>query len=246
MTNPVKQNLRRIASIFLPLLGSVVTLMILMRSLFFSPGYIIYRDLFPGQLYYPMLWHSQGSFMALENYKFVTFTGLFLPLMGLGLDVYEKAVYASAMLIAFLAFYTLAHHLLRCIMEGSFSWSGRHFSSAVAAFIYVANPAAANIFFDFSLFVGYAFGLMAPLTENASSPLILFLSFFPLTAPVVMMMRLTNGSVPLWQLLVAAGMLFVLAVYLLRAVAALFHAQNLLSGQPFSLRRYFGVMLGKQ
>ncbi len=105
---------------------------------------------------------------------------------------------------------------------------------------------AANYIVMAPLFIGYAFGLMAPLTESASSPLILFLSFFPLTAPVVMMMRLTNGSVPLWQLLVAAGMLLALAVYLLRAVAALFHAQNLLSGQPFSLRRYFGVMLGKQ
>ncbi|MCU0485949.1 MAG: ABC transporter permease [Anaerolineales bacterium] len=105
---------------------------------------------------------------------------------------------------------------------------------------------AANYIVMAPLFVGYAFGLMAPLTENAGSPLILFLSFFPLTAPVVMMMRLTNGTVPLWQLLVATGMLLALAVYLLRAVAALFHAQNLLSGQPFSLRRYFGVMLGKQ
>jgi ABC-2 type transport system permease protein len=105
---------------------------------------------------------------------------------------------------------------------------------------------AANYIVMAPLFVGYAFGLMAPLTENASSPLILFLSFFPLTAPVVMMMRFTNGNVPLWQLLVAAGMLFALAVYLLRAVAALCHAQNLLSGEPFSLKRYFGVMVGKQ
>lgn len=104
---------------------------------------------------------------------------------------------------------------------------------------------AANYIVMVPLMVGYALGLMAPLTENADSLLILILSFFPLTAPVVMMMRLTNGSVPVWQLLAAAGLLFALAVYLLRAVAALFHAQNLLSGQPFSLRRYLVVMFAR-
>ena len=104
---------------------------------------------------------------------------------------------------------------------------------------------AANYIVMVPLMVGYTLGLMAPLTENADSLLILILSFFPLTAPVVMMMRLTNGSVPVWQLLAAAGLLFALAVYLLRAVAALFHAQNLLSGQPFSLRRYLVVMFAR-
>ncbi len=157
MTIAGKQRLQRLAGVLLPLLGAALNLLILMRRLIFTPGYIIYRDLFPGQLYYPMLWHSQGSFMALENYKFVTFTGLFLPLMRFGLDVYEKGVYISAMLIAYLAFYALAYHLLKRILDDKLSWPGRHFCCAVAAFIYTANPAAANIFFDFSLFVGYAF-----------------------------------------------------------------------------------------
>jgi len=87
---------------------------------------------------------------------------------------------------------------------------------------------------------------MAPLSDNASSPLIILFSFFPLTSPVVMMMRITNSSVPLWQLFLSGLLLFGLAFYLLRAAAALFHAQTLLSGQPFSLRRYFGVMFAKQ
>jgi hypothetical protein len=132
-----------------------------MRRLIISPGYIIYRDLFPGQLHYPNLWHSQGSFMALENYKFVTFTGLFLPFMRLGLDVYEKVVYISAMAIAFLVFYFVSYQLLGRIQRSDLSRHVKHLSSGLAALIYVANPAAANIFFDFSLFVGYAF---APLT----------------------------------------------------------------------------------
>jgi hypothetical protein len=148
-------------SILLPVLSTGLVLVALMRRLIFSPGYIIYRDLFPGQLHYPTLWHPQGSFMALENYKFVTFTGLFLPLMRWGLDVYEKGVYISAMAIAFLVFYFVSYQLLGRIRGAELSRYIKHFASGLAALIYVANPAAANIFFDFSLFVGYAF---APLT----------------------------------------------------------------------------------
>lgn len=154
-------NMHLFWSILLPLLSTGLVLVALMRRLIFSPGHIIYRDLFPGQLYYPTLWHPQGSFMALENYKFVTFTGWFLPFMRWGLEVYEKAVYISAMAIAFLVFYFVSYQLLGRLRGNEFSRYIKHLSSGLAALIYVANPAAANIFFDFSLFVGYAF---APLT----------------------------------------------------------------------------------
>lgn len=161
MRNKFGSNLHLLWSILLPLLSTGLVLVALMRRLIFSPGYIIYRDLFPGQLYYPHLWHPQGSFMALENYKFVTFTGLFLPLMRWGLDVYEKGVYISAIAITFLVFYFVAYQLLGSIRGDELSRNIKHLASGLAALIYVANPAAANIFFDFSLFVGYAF---APLT----------------------------------------------------------------------------------
>ncbi|MBN1484472.1 MAG: hypothetical protein JXA37_07090, partial [Chloroflexia bacterium] len=150
----------RLINLLSPLGGLTVTLLLMFRQLLFSPGYVIYRDLFPGQLYYPSLWHPQGSFMALENYKFVTFTGLFLPLRSLGLDVYEKAVYLGAAAVAYLAFYWAVFRLLQRLIP-SLSLPRRHLASALAALTYLANPAAANIFFDFSLFVGYAF---APLS----------------------------------------------------------------------------------
>ena len=71
------------------------------------------------------------------------------------------------------------------------------------------------------------------------------LSLFPLTAPATMMMRLVSGGVPLWQTLLAAGLLALTAILIVRAVARTFHAQHLLSGQPFSVRRYFGALLGR-
>lgn len=152
------RNWRRVLPQALPsLVCALLTLLVLLRRLIFTPGYVIYRDLYPGQLHYPYLWHPQGSFLAIENYKFVTFTGIFLPLRAFGLDVYEQVVYASAMAVAYVALYVAVFQLLDHINGGSFSLRARHLASAIAALTYVANPAAANIFFDFSLFVGYAF-----------------------------------------------------------------------------------------
>jgi hypothetical protein len=60
-----------------------------------------------------------------------------------------------------------------------------------------------------------------------------------------MMMRLTAGEVPAWQLLVSVGLLAVTAYVIVRTVAATFRAQNLLSGQPFSLGRFLSVLLSR-
>jgi ABC-2 type transport system permease protein len=70
------------------------------------------------------------------------------------------------------------------------------------------------------------------------------LSLFPLTAPAVMVMRLAAGSVPLWQVWLALGLLALTAFLAARAVARTFRAQHLLSGQPFSLRRFFDALMG--
>lgn len=95
------------------------------------------------------------------------------------------------------------------------------------------------------LFFGYVFGIMSPLAEATGSTFLVFLSIFPLTSPVVMVMRLTDGFVPLWQLLLSIGLLFVTAYYALQTVAAMFHTQNLLSGQPFSVKRYLHALAGR-
>jgi len=103
----------------------------------------------------------------------------------------------------------------------------------------------ANFFAMIPLFFGYVFGLLAPLTGFADSSFLMFLSYFPLTSPVVMIMRLTNNIVPLWQVFISVGLLFITSYYSLQMVAAMFHAQNLLSGQPFSVKRYFLALAGR-
>jgi ABC-2 type transport system permease protein len=95
------------------------------------------------------------------------------------------------------------------------------------------------------LIAAYLIGFLSPIAGASQAPLPVVLSFFPLTAPVLMVMRLTEGVVPLWQLLLSAGLMAVTAYGIVRTSGAMFRAQRLLSGQPFSVRRYFAALLGR-
>jgi ABC-2 type transport system permease protein len=83
------------------------------------------------------------------------------------------------------------------------------------------------------------------LIDQPDGPLATVLSIFPLTAPVAMMTRLAGTDVPLWQVLLAVLLLAGTVVLIVRAVANMFRAQTLLSGQPFNLRRFFSALGGR-
>ncbi len=71
------------------------------------------------------------------------------------------------------------------------------------------------------------------------------MSLFPLTSPIGMMTRLAAGSVPWWHLALAVVLLAATAIFIVRAVGRMFRAQTLLSGQPFTPKRWFAALLGR-
>ncbi len=71
------------------------------------------------------------------------------------------------------------------------------------------------------------------------------LSLIPLTSPVAMMTRLSAGSVPIWEVVLSIVLLLATTVFVIRAAAGLFRAQNLLSGQAFSFKRFLFSLAGK-
>ncbi len=83
------------------------------------------------------------------------------------------------------------------------------------------------------------------LIEEPHSVATTLMSLFPLTSPVVMMTRLASGDVPLWQILLSATLLAATAMLVIRAVARMFRAQSILSGQPFSRKLFFNALLGR-
>ena len=68
------------------------------------------------------------------------------------------------------------------------------------------------------------------------APLTLFLSFFPLTAPTTLMVRLGAGNVPLWQLAIALPLLAASIAGAIWLAARLFRATTLLTGSAASPR----------
>ena len=68
------------------------------------------------------------------------------------------------------------------------------------------------------------------ITENPNGLLGLVLSLFPITAPVTMTLRLVEGVVPLWQLLVSLGLLAIGVVGAVWLAARLFRGTSLLTG----------------
>ncbi len=95
------------------------------------------------------------------------------------------------------------------------------------------------------LIISYFILIMPPAQEAPHGALVTGLSLFPLTAPVAMMLRLTAGGVPAYQLVLAIGLLLLTAVLTVRAVARMFRAQTLLVGQPFTVKGYLNALLGR-
>ncbi len=87
--------------------------------------------------------------------------------------------------------------------------------------------------------------LLAPVIENSNGTLAVILSLFPFTSPVSMMTRLSAGSVPTWQILLAVVLLIFSAYWIVRSVSGLFRAQYLLSGKEFKFKYFLDAMMGK-
>lgn len=130
-------------------------------------------------------------------------------------------------------FFALGYAVYASLLGGVGALAGPNRMGSSSADFVIIWPLIIPIFF------------MMFLIENPNGMLAVVLSLFPLTAPVAMMTRLAAGGVPLWQPILAAALMAATAVLVMRAVARVFHAQMLLSGQPFTVKRYFAALLGR-
>jgi ABC-2 type transport system permease protein len=132
-----------------------------------------------------------------------------------------------------LVFFLLGYAVYASLMAGLGALAPNLREASQATFV-IMLPMLIPLFFSSSVFMEAPNGAFATV-----------LSLFPLSAPVAMMARLSAGGVPAWQTPVAAVLLALTAVLILRVVARMFRAQSLLSGQPFQLKNYFKALAGK-
>jgi len=157
-----------------------------------------------------------------------------LNLGGSTLNLPKDFVFPVEIIIWGLIFFMFGFGLYASLMAGAGALVPKMKEAGIANYI-AMTP----------LFIGYIIGILAPLSGSAESNLVVFLSIFPFTSPIVIIMRLANGVVPFWQLLLSSGLLLVTAYMAINLVAAMFNAKNLLSGQPFSVKRYLRAFSGK-
>jgi ABC-2 type transport system permease protein len=157
---------------------------------------------------------------------------LFFALGGRTFRVPSSIALSPATLVWFVVFALLGYAVYASLYAGAGALLPDWRQSRQATLL-IALPA----------FIGFEIGLLT--TDNPHGALALGASLFPLTAPFVMVKRLVVGGLPWWQAPVAAGLMALSIPLIVRAVARMFHAQNLLSGQPFSIKRYLNALLGR-
>ena len=77
--------------------------------------------------------------------------------------------------------------------------------------------------------------LIGVLVDSPHSPLAVVLSIFPWTSPLTMMIRISIGGVPAWQIILSTLLLVLATVFVLRASARVFRVGLLLYGKSPTL-----------
>jgi ABC-2 type transport system permease protein len=92
----------------------------------------------------------------------------------------------------------------------------------------------------FSLPITIPYMLIVPIITNPGSPLAIFLSFFPLTAPVTLTLRAAFSEIPLWQEILNVGVLVVFAAAGVWLAARTFRLGLLRYGKRLTWHEIFG------
>ncbi len=132
-----------------------------------------------------------------------------------------------------LVFFLLGYAVYAALMAGLGALAPNLREASQVTFV-ILLPLIVPLFFSNTVFAEAPHGALAT-----------GLSLFPLSAPVAMMARLSLGGVAWWQPPLAALLLAATAVLIVRAVAGMFRAQTLLSGQPVKVKTYLRALMGK-
>ncbi len=154
-----------------------------------------------------------------------------LRLSGNSLNLPSNLELPASILVWSLVFFVLGYAIYASLLAGLGALTGPNSAGSSTADFVIIWPTVIPLF------------LIVVLIETPHGAISVGLSLFPLTAPVAMMTRLAIGGVPLWQPLLASGLMLVTAILVVRAVARLFRAQNLLSGQEFTLRLFWRQLI---
>jgi ABC-2 type transport system permease protein len=88
---------------------------------------------------------------------------------------------------------------------------------------------------SFTAILPMMFGLSFMSEQGSSHPVARALSMFPVTAPISMAMRLSQGAVPWWEIAVSLGLLALAGWFVMRMASRVFRVALLLYGKTWNL-----------
>ena len=165
----------------------------------------------------------------------VVYAGAGFFLLGLSKTTFQLPPEFSippSVLIWGIIFFLLGYAIYASLMAGVGAMVPNLRESSQSTF-FVMVPAMLPLFF------------INTLVYQPNGTIAMIMSLFPLTAPIAMMTRLGAVSVPLWQLLLAALLQLLTAIFIIRGIAGMFRAQNLLAGQKFNPKVFMQALVGK-
>jgi ABC-2 type transport system permease protein len=174
-----------------------------------------------------------GMVGLLQTILWAGTTYLLLNLSGRTFNLPSAIHLPASFLVWGLVFFLLGYAVYASLMAGLGALAPNLREASQVTFV-ILLPLMIPLFFSNTVFAEAPHGALATA-----------LSLFPLSAPVAMMARLSLGGVAWWQPPLAALLLAVTAVLIVRAVAGMFRAQAMLSGQPVKVKTYLRALLGK-
>ena len=94
----------------------------------------------------------------------------------------------------------------------------------------------------FTLVLVIPFFLIVQFFEEPDSALVTFLTLFPLTAPVTVILRMGFGVIPAWQLIASIALLLITTAFAVWASARVFRWSLLMYGKHPSIKQVFGAI----
>lgn len=152
--------------------------------------------------------------------------------LGRNLPVLENAVFPFDLLLVAVVYFILGYFLTAAIMAGIGAVVGSEQESRQYAGI-----------ISLVQFVPYFFLVQFLTNPDGFAPV--FLSIFPFTSPMGMILRFGLTTVPMWQLALSVGLLLLTTLGTAWLAARFFHWGLLMYGKRFSLRTVWAVISGR-
>jgi ABC-2 type transport system permease protein len=142
--------------------------------------------------------------------------------LGQGTDLLSGVSFPPDMIIIGLVYFLLGYFFLASVMAGIGAVAGSEQESRQISGI-------------FSLALALPFFAIVPFLTDPDSLIVVFMTIFPLTSPVAVILRMGFAAIPTWQLVASMALLLVTTLVVMWASARIFRWSLLLYGKRPSI-----------